>query len=152
MPHYFIAEKMLIHFRRCLTSGMIMSDQRWRSCCTLSDGKHNNNNTSNIKARSKKSTQSVNIKANILIIGHRHAWLLYRRKCRCISVVFRECVWVINVEGHAANCRMASTTIPTRVIKRQDRRTQHGTRIYTWSQNVRASPVRRSDFLQTARA
>ena len=32
---------------------------------------------------------------------------------RYISVVFlcRECLWVINVEAHAAHCRMPSTTI-----------------------------------------
>ena len=27
--------------------GMFMSDQRWSSCYTLSDGKHNNNNNDN---------------------------------------------------------------------------------------------------------
>ena len=29
------------------------------------------------------------------------------------------------VEGHAAHCRMVSTTMTTRVIKRQDRSNQH---------------------------
>ena len=42
-------------------SGMLMSDERWRSCCTLSDGKHNNNKTSKRKARSKTSTRNANI-------------------------------------------------------------------------------------------
>ena len=37
----------------------MMSDQRSTSCCTLSDGKHNNN-TSNKKSRSKKSTRKAN--------------------------------------------------------------------------------------------
>ena len=48
----------------------------------------------------------------------------------------RECLWVINVEGHAAHYRMVSTTITLRVIKRQDQRTQHEMRMYTWSRNV----------------
>ena len=36
---------------------------------------------------------------------------------------------MISVEGHAAHCRMASTTIRIRVMKRQDRRTQHEMRM-----------------------
>ena len=35
---------------------------------------------------------------------------------------------MINVEGHAAHCRMAST-ITIRVIKRQHRRSQHEMRV-----------------------
>ena len=49
MFHYFIVEIIEIYFRGFLTSGMLVSDQRWRSCWTLSDGKYNNNNTSNTK-------------------------------------------------------------------------------------------------------
>ena len=63
----------------------------------------------------------------IILIGHRYASLFYCRQYRHVSVVFvcLECLWVINVEGHAAQCRMARTTIAIRVTKRQDRRTQH---------------------------
>ena len=38
-----------------------MSDQRWGHAAILSDGKLNHNNTSNKKARPKKSTQNANI-------------------------------------------------------------------------------------------
>ena len=53
------------------------------------------------------------INANILIIGHRYAALLYRRKYYLLTwfSYVGKCLWVINVEGHAAHCRMASTTI-----------------------------------------
>ena len=82
------------------------------------------------------------VNASILIKGHRYASLYYCRKCRNVSVIFScwECLlWVINVEGHAAHCRLASTAITIRVIKKQDRRTQHKMRIYTWSRIIRAS-------------
>ena len=46
----------------------------------MSDGKHNNNNTSNKKARSKNSTRNAIIDANILDRGHRYALLFYCRK------------------------------------------------------------------------
>ena len=58
--------------------GMLMSDQRWRSCCTLADGKHNNN-TSNKKTGLKNSSRNANTNANTLIIGHSYASPFYRR-------------------------------------------------------------------------
>ena len=61
MLHSFIVENIEIYFRGFLLSGMLMSDQRGRPCCALSDGKHNNNNTSNRKLRSKNSTRNANI-------------------------------------------------------------------------------------------
>ena len=79
MLHCFWMENTDIYCRGFLLSGKLMSDQRYRSCCTLSDGKHDNNNTSNTKPIEELNTK---------------------------------CEW-----------------------------------IYTWSRNVRASPVRRSDFL-----
>ena len=68
-------------------------------------------------------------------------WIFLKNRTQIfftISVVrlCRECLWVINVEGHAAHYRMVSTTITLRVIKRQDQRTQHEMRMYTWSRNV----------------
>ena len=113
--------------------GMLMSDQRWRSCCTLADGKHNNN-TSNKKTGLKNSSRNANTNANTLIIGHSYASLFYPRNMDIYFRGFlcRECFWMINVEGYAAHCRMASTTISKRVMKRQDRRTQHKMRICTW--------------------
>ena len=44
--------------------------------------------------------------------------------------LYRESVWVVNVEGHAVHCRKASTTITIRVIKRQHRIIQHKVRIF----------------------
>ena len=44
-----------LYFRGFLLSGMLMSDQRWRSCYTLSDGNHNNNNISHIGWRNASS-------------------------------------------------------------------------------------------------
>ena len=52
--------KIEIYFRGFLTSGMLMSNQHWRSCSSLSDGKHNHNKTSNKKARPKNSTRNAN--------------------------------------------------------------------------------------------
>ena len=55
-------------------------------------------------------------------------------------------LWVMNVEAHAAHCRMASTTITMRVIKSKiSTKCEYtpGHEIFF----VRVSPVRRSDFL-----
>ena len=40
-------------------SGMLMSDQRSNSCCSLSDGKHNHKSTSNKKAISNNSIRNA---------------------------------------------------------------------------------------------
>ena len=45
---------------RFVMLGMLMSNQRWKSCCASSDGKLNNNNTNNKEARSKHSTRNTN--------------------------------------------------------------------------------------------
>ena len=62
MFHDFIVEKYrYIGFCDFRMSGVLTSDQRWRSCCILSDGKYNNNNnnTSNKKARSKNQPNTM---------------------------------------------------------------------------------------------
>ena len=81
-----------------------MSYQRWTSCCTLPAGKHNSNNTSinKKKARSKNSTRSDNINANILIIGNRYASLFHCRKYidvlpwfSYVGNAYEWCLWVV---------------------------------------------------------
>ena len=57
---FLIGHRRASYFRGFLMSGMLMSDQHWRSCCTLSRGNHNNSNASNKKARSNNSKRNVN--------------------------------------------------------------------------------------------
>ena len=61
MLHYFLIENMKVYLRGFLISGMFMSDQRLRSSCSLSDGKHNNNITSHTKKQDRRSQDEMRI-------------------------------------------------------------------------------------------
>ena len=133
-----------------LKSWMLMSDQRWRSCCTLSDGKHNNNDTSNKKPRSKNLTRNATIDANILLIGHRYASLFYCRKhidvLPWFSHVGNAYEWsTLKVMLHIVGWQAQQQQYE--YYKARSKNSTRNPNIHTWPRYVRASPVRRSDFL-----
>ena len=49
--------------------GNVLSDQRWSSCCTLSDGKHNNNNVDRYRNSVPMSNSSV-VVVVVVVFAH----------------------------------------------------------------------------------
>ena len=68
---------------------MFMSDQRWSSCCTLSDGKHNNNNNKFIY----RTIESLNVGQGCISINYYQVRLRARKNDLSVVSVLRVISW-----------------------------------------------------------